>query len=635
MSSPPHFSPAAEPAMIAEQRLFLRRKVTLPLPIELLPGKEVWLDDVGEGGLSVSGSSRLALGTTTFFVFPFPDANTVIEAAGVVAWCDTSGRAGVRFTRIKPDSTAALKRWLKNDPSALSAIRARGESNLLEGPAQVPRPRDHVESLKADLAGEELGSEEVLDLIVERMIRLTRATGAAIAWRDGGDVICRASRGNAPAAGVKLNVDASLTGQCYRTGNIVALADSENDARVSAELCRQLDFRSLLIVPISWREEAIGIVEVFSPIPSNFDGGDVLLLGSIAELIAEIYGRNQALAELETDFKSIPSNFQNEISEGEAQNLTGLGSPTEAVSRTKAKAHDPSQSFSRNATTPTNKIISLGAPDETLLPAAGADSHQEADSALFAEGLAAEGVATPPKKRSTPIFIAVLLALFGLGVGDYLDWHLPWRGTGVQKADVPATAKALPVAAPGQPKIPEQSVTVTPAEAIQPVESASAMSLPRTGKPAAQSESLNPNFDKHETTQTQAFDQAPAAPALVGGAPISQFNSIYPVLTGNPDHSSRISILTSAPTQITPGKLIRRVNPVFPQFARTAGIGGKLVLSATISKDGYLKNVKLLSGNEALAIAAFRALREWRYTPYLRNGQPIEAQTQIVIDFNH
>ena len=113
MSSHPDSPFASGPPGFVEQRLFVRKKVDTPLPIELVPGKEVWLHDLGEGGLSVSGSSRVELGTPTFLTFHFPDSNSMIEAAGVVEWCHSSGRLGVRFTRIKPDSTAALKRWLQ------------------------------------------------------------------------------------------------------------------------------------------------------------------------------------------------------------------------------------------------------------------------------------------------------------------------------------------------------------------------------------------------------------------------------------------------------------------------------------------------------------------------------------------
>src|ERR1700745_1545009 len=138
------------------------------MPIELWPGKEVWLYDLGEGGLSVSGSSRLEPGTATFLDFQFPDPNSVIEAAGVVAWCDNFGRVGVRFTRIKPDSTAALKRWLKSD----QALAADEEAESAPAPplsTLVSRAHFEISDLRAELASESLSSENALQRIVERM----------------------------------------------------------------------------------------------------------------------------------------------------------------------------------------------------------------------------------------------------------------------------------------------------------------------------------------------------------------------------------------------------------------------------------------------------------------------------------
>lgn len=277
-----------QPAAV-EQRLFLRKKLTLPVPIELFPGKEVWLDDVGEGGLSVSGSSRLEPGATTFLTFQFPGANAVIEAIGVIAWCDPSGRAGVRFTRIKPDSTAALKRWLKADENDGTSARPKTAGEEVKPPPVGVA--SGIASLAAEIASENLGERASLDLIAMRMLHLTRATGAAIAWRENENVVCQASAGNAPAKGAKLDLLGSLSGECYRTGNIVSVSDSAADPRIDSELRRALDFRSLLIVPARLHDDVIGIVEVFSPLPGNFDGGDILLLGSIAELIAKLYSR--------------------------------------------------------------------------------------------------------------------------------------------------------------------------------------------------------------------------------------------------------------------------------------------------------------------------------------------------------
>lgn len=276
---------------IVEQRLFLRKRVPIPLPIQLFPGKEVWLDDVGEGGLSVSGTSKLELGTTTFLTFEFPNANATIEAVGVVAWCDPGGRAGVRFTRIKPDSSAALKRWLK--APAKSDPRLPTKSPEAEIVAVPTGPSLQAEMNRATSSpAPSLGCHLALELIAQRMLRQTRATGAAVAWKHSDDIICQASTGSAPPIGAVLDLHSSLTGECYRSGRIVSVADAEDDSRIDVGVRSILDFRSLLIVPIRRGDEVIGIAEVFSTLPGNFDGGDILFLGSVVELIADLYVRN-------------------------------------------------------------------------------------------------------------------------------------------------------------------------------------------------------------------------------------------------------------------------------------------------------------------------------------------------------
>lgn len=278
-------------ATTVEQRLFLRKRVPLPLPIQLFPGKEVWLDDLGEGGLSVSGTSKLELGTTTFLTFEFPNANATIEAVGVVAWWDPAGRAGVRFTRIRPDSSAALKRWLKpTATSDRSAANITPNAEIVQSSASR-LPEEEAEHV-ASSSSPSLGCHLALELIAQRMLRQTRATGAAVAWKNGDEVICQASTGSAPPIGVALDLNSSLTAECYRSGRIVNVADADEDRRIDVSVRSILDFRSLLIVPIRVRNESIGIAEVFSTLPSNFEGGDILFLTSVAELIADLYVRN-------------------------------------------------------------------------------------------------------------------------------------------------------------------------------------------------------------------------------------------------------------------------------------------------------------------------------------------------------
>ncbi len=60
---------------------------------------------------------------------------------------------------------------------------------------------------------------------------------------------------------------------------------------------------------------------------------------------------------------------------------------------------------------------------------------------------------------------------------------------------------------------------------------------------------------------------------------------------------------------------------------------GSVELQATISKSGDISRVKVLSGDGQLAKAASDAVKQWKYKPYLLNGEPVEIQTQVTINF--
>ena len=81
------------------------------------------------------------------------------------------------------------------------------------------------------------------------------------------------------------------------------------------------------------------------------------------------------------------------------------------------------------------------------------------------------------------------------------------------------------------------------------------------------------------------------------------------------------------------GSLIRRVEPVYPPVARAARIQGPVVLAAVISKAGTIENLRTLSGHPMLVSAAISAVSQWRYKPYILNGEAIEVDTQITVNF--
>jgi periplasmic protein TonB len=81
------------------------------------------------------------------------------------------------------------------------------------------------------------------------------------------------------------------------------------------------------------------------------------------------------------------------------------------------------------------------------------------------------------------------------------------------------------------------------------------------------------------------------------------------------------------------GLLLDKVLPVYPPIARATGTHGTVVLQATISKNGTIENLHALSGPAMLQQAAIDAVRQWRYRPYLLNGEPVDVETTVNVVF--
>jgi protein TonB len=84
---------------------------------------------------------------------------------------------------------------------------------------------------------------------------------------------------------------------------------------------------------------------------------------------------------------------------------------------------------------------------------------------------------------------------------------------------------------------------------------------------------------------------------------------------------------------VSQGLLVHQVKPVYPPLARQARIQGVVVLQAVISKDGSIEGLHLVSGHPMLAPAAMDAVKQWKYKPYFLNGEPVEVETTINVNF--
>jgi periplasmic protein TonB len=87
-------------------------------------------------------------------------------------------------------------------------------------------------------------------------------------------------------------------------------------------------------------------------------------------------------------------------------------------------------------------------------------------------------------------------------------------------------------------------------------------------------------------------------------------------------------------SHISEGNLLRKMLPTYPPLARSARIQGQVVLQAVIGKQGSIENLRVVSGHPMLVPAAIDAVRQWLYRPYVLNGEPVEVETQITVNFS-
>jgi TonB family protein len=87
------------------------------------------------------------------------------------------------------------------------------------------------------------------------------------------------------------------------------------------------------------------------------------------------------------------------------------------------------------------------------------------------------------------------------------------------------------------------------------------------------------------------------------------------------------------PEELSERLILQKVAPGYPQQALKAGLQGSVVLQALIGRDGNIRDVKLIRGSFLLGKAAYQAVRQWRYQPWVVNGRAVEAETFVTVDF--
>ena len=186
------------------------------------------------------------------------------------------------------------------------------------------------------------------------------------------------------------------------------------------------------------------------------------------------------------------------------------------------------------------------------------------------------------------------------------------------------------------PAAPEPSADVTanskPSASKLAYEAPEVVTIPAAEPPAAAPKPLQVKTELQRAPQVHPQEPMPLpSPTSVASNTSADLASIVDAPTVVPTVAPQQTVRVSQ--GVSQGLLIRRVQPVYPPQAMQMRLQGTVVLQAVISKQGVIKDVKLISGEPLLSRAAMDAVRQWKYNPYYLNGEPVDIQTQISVVF--
>jgi protein TonB len=198
----------------------------------------------------------------------------------------------------------------------------------------------------------------------------------------------------------------------------------------------------------------------------------------------------------------------------------------------------------------------------------------------------------------------------------------PGRASSVTQTSAPKTATVAP------PDKPSAGVADSPVIRI-------AANIGASPEPETKEHDSAPIHVKTTRAKTPAQGEESASP-LPSPLAVASANdhNLSGLMASASSSVPRPSLATVRISQgVSQGLLIKRVQPKYPPAALAVRAQGAVQIEATINKEGNVTNLKVLSGDPVLARAALEAVRQWRYKPYYLDGDPVEIQTQITVNF--
>jgi len=466
-----------------------------------------------------------------------------------------------------------------------------------------------LSSLKELIAAGDHRLDPILGTITDAARQLTGASGAALAmWKEGA-MVCRARSGDkAPVLGAQLSAETGISGECLRTGKIQHCADTESDGLVDAEVCRSLGLRSIAVLPIQGWRGINGILEVFSAQPAAFTEHNLALLQQLAALAeraraAQPHGASSAEPKLPSAiekpqtsallpasdrFRDMALAFLGTRSRPFVLGAIGLLAISLLALVIWLGWRGPNETDGKaNAATPSSVITAGAASAATVstVTARAPDRHPPDNDPVWNTNPGGEPLVPSGKPSAgTPVTFA-------------------------SKVDVIAGKKTQT----------DRSLLLTDVAPDFTITHGVSSSQPRSHT-GSRSDSRP---DSH-SDETASVEPPPTPSGLTNQ---SALNGVLSAKVSLPELSTPMS------RKLSGGQLLRRVEPVYPAQARTLRLEGTVTLAAVIMENGTVRDIKVVEGPPVLAQSAVKAVKLWRYKPFVLDGKPVKNETRISVDF--
>jgi periplasmic protein TonB len=245
------------------------------------------------------------------------------------------------------------------------------------------------------------------------------------------------------------------------------------------------------------------------------------------------------------------------------------------------------------------------------------ENHLERPAPLPLRAAASD--ADVQQKRMLMALGILLLALVAVVLKDW-DFWFPPRGE-APEAVVRNRSRSLPAPVASAPTTPaREHKSGKPAAPAPAPEAPFAATSVRAALPELQVEVVAGNRHMNVPAKSNVIHLD-----VGSGAASAPFNASTSANTSAGEH---VALSPQTAQNVT-----LSVPPDYPLLARQMKVQGAVSLQALISRDGTIQELEVLSGPSILATAAREAVKQWHFKPYLQNGQPVETQARITVNF--